>query len=345
MNALDAISTPQPEFSETEASQALAEDFGVQGTLDSLVSERDQNYRVKTATGERFVFKIANRSESTITTDFQIQALLHIERQGCAVAAPMIRRTLDGNESSILYDGDIPHVCRVVSYLAGTPLSEFPATADLALDMGRCAANLDLALANFEHGGDNHVLLWDLQRAGDLRELTSYVEETDLRAAVCLCLDDFDSRVRPALSSLRHQVIHSDLHGDNVLATDDRRSIAGVIDFGDMLRAPLIMEVAIAAAYLRSSEDDCLALIAPFVAGYNSITALEEAELDLLFDLVRARLVATITILRWRLAMRGKGDDYARQSLEGEQHADHFLLQLDTLGRVPFTELVQQACR
>ena len=147
MTALDAISTPQPEFSETEASRALAEDFGVQGTLDSLVSERDQNYRVKTATGERFVFKIANRSESTITTDFQIQALLHIERQGGAVAAPMIRRTLDGNESSILYDGDIPHVCRVVSYLAGTPLSEFTPTADLALDMGRCAANLDLALA------------------------------------------------------------------------------------------------------------------------------------------------------------------------------------------------------
>ena len=345
MSAIDTVSTPQPQFAQSEALRALAEDYGVQGTLVSLISERDQNYRVTTAAGERFVFKIANRSESSITTDFQIQALLHIERQGCAVATPTIRRTLDGKESSILHDDNIPHVCRVVSYLAGTPLSEITATADLALDMGRCAANLDLALANFEHGGDNHVLLWDLQRAGDLRELITYVEESDLRAAVSLCLDDFDRRVQPKLSSLRHQVIHSDLHGDNVLATDDHRSIAGVIDFGDMVRAPLVIEVAIAAAYLRGSKDDCLALIAPFVAGYNSITALEDDELGLLFDLVRTRLVATITILRWRLSKRGKGDDYARQSLEGERNAEHFLLQLDSLGRIPFTELVQQACR
>jgi len=345
MSAIDAISTPQPEISESEASQALAEEFGLDGALDSLISERDQNYRVTTAAGKRFVFKIANRSESTVTTDFQIQSLLHIERQGCAVATPAIHRTLSGNESSVLYDGDIPHVCRVVSYLAGTPLSEFTATADLALDFGRCAAKLDLALANFEHGGDDHVLLWDLQRASDLRELITYVEEADLRAAVRLCLDDFDRRVRPALSSLRHQVIHSDLHGDNVLATDDHKSIAGVIDFGDMVRAPLIMEVAIAAAYLRPVDDDSLALIVPFITGYNSIIALKEAELELLFDLVRARLVATITILCWRFSKRGKDDAYARESMDSERKAEHFLLRLDTLGRSSFTERVRSACR
>jgi Ser/Thr protein kinase RdoA (MazF antagonist) len=345
VNALDAISTPQPEFSESEALRALAEDFGLDGTLDSLISERDQNYRVTTTAGERFVFKIANRAESTITTDFQIQALLHIERKGCPVATPAIRRTLSGNESSILYDGDIPHVCRVISYLAGTPLSDVTKTADLALNFGRCAANLDLALANFEHGGDKHVLLWDLQRAGDLRELTSYVEETDLRAAVCQCLDDFDRRVMPALSSLRHQVIHSDLHGDNVLATDDHKSIAGVIDFGDMVRAPLIMEVAVAAAYLRVADGNPMSLIVPFIAGYNSIIALEEHELDLLYDLVRARLVATITILRWRFAKRGKDDDYARESLAGERNADQFLLRLNTLSRDSFTERVRSACQ
>ena len=345
MNALDAISTPQPEFSESEASRALAEDFGLDGTLDSLISERDQNYRVTPAAGERFVFKIANRSESAVTTDFQIQALLHIVRQGCSVATPAIRRTLSGNESSILYDGDVPHVCRVVSYLAGTPLSEVTATADLASDFGRRAANRDLALANFEHSGDNHVLLWDLQRASELRELITHVEEADLRAAVCQCLDDFDRRVRPALSSLRHQVIHSDLHGDNVLATDDHKSIAGVIDFGDMVRAPLIMEIAVAAAYLRVDDGNPMSLIVPFIAAYNSVIPIEEDELNLLFDLVRTRLVATITILRWRFSKRGKDDDYARESLASERNAEQFLLRLDALSRDSFTEHVRSACQ
>ncbi len=323
----------------------LEAEFGLSGTLDSLLSERDQNYRITTAAGERFVFKIANRSEANMTTDFQIQVLQHILQQGCPVPTPTIWPTLGGSESSVLFDGDIPHVCRVVSYLVGTPLSVVKVSPELALDFGRCAANLDLALANFEHAGDSPVLLWDLQHAGDLRELIPYVEEADLRNAASKCLDDFDRRVQPRLSSLRRQVIHSDLNADNVLVAEDHGSIAGVIDFGDMVRAPLIMEVAIAAAYLRVGEGDALSLIAPFVTGYSGITALEDVELELLFDLVRARLIATSMILRWRLAKRGKDDDYARQSLVGERTSEHFLLRLDTLGRGPFTERVRSACR
>ena len=145
MNALDAISTPQPNFPQPEVLRKLVEDFGIRGTLDPLISERDQNYRVTTAEAERFVFKIANRSESNITTDFQIQALLHILRQDCPVATPAIRRTLAGNESTLLIDGDIPHVCRLVSYLTGTLLSAISATPELARDFGRCAAKAAVA--------------------------------------------------------------------------------------------------------------------------------------------------------------------------------------------------------
>ena len=345
MNALDAISTPQPQFSQTEVLRALVEEFGIHGTLESLISERDQNFQVATAAGEHFVFKIANSSESDVTTDFQIQALSHVMRQDCPVATPEIRPTLAGHESILLFDGDTPHVCRLVSYLAGTPLSAVSVTPKLVQHFGRCAANLDLALANYEHAGDSQMLLWDLQRAGDLRELITYVEEPELRAAVSLCLDDFDSRVQPKLPSLRRQVIHGDLNADNVLVADDRESIVGVIDFGDMVRAPLVMEIAIAASYLRVGDGEALSLTAPFITGYNSITALEDVELEMLFDLIRVRLVATITILRWRLAMRGKDDDYAGHFLESERSAENFLLRLDTLGRISFTERVRDACR
>lgn len=321
----------------------LAEEFGVIGTLESLLSERDQNYRVTSAAGQCFVFKIANGSESDITTDFQIQALLHIERRGCPVATPMIHRTLSGNESAILFDGKAPHVCRMVSYVSGTLLSAITATPQLAQAFGRSAARLDLALADFEHAGEDQVLPWDLQHASDLRELLSYVDDTDLRTMASLCLDDYDRLVHPQLASLRCQVIHGDLNTDNVLAVaDDHNSIAGVLDFGDMVRAPLIMEVAIAAAYLRVADGDPLSLIAPFVSGYDSVTSLAEGELELLFDLVRTRLVASITILRWRLAMRGKDDAYARQFLHGERSAERFLQRLDTLQRGPFTDRLRE---
>ena len=55
----------------------------------------------------------------------------------------------------------------------------------------------------------------------------------------------FTDHVLPRLASLRSQVIHNDYHLYNVLvAPDDHARIVGVIDFGDMLHAPLVGEVA-----------------------------------------------------------------------------------------------------
>lgn len=346
IGALAAISSPQPEFSEFAAKHILAAEFGLEGELLPLVSERDENFRVSVADGRQFVFKIANRAESSITTDFQIKALLHIEQRQCPVATPKIVRTLGGADSALIYDGDAAHVCRVVSYLPGELLSELSMSPPLARNLGECAARLDLAMVDFEHPGDSPLLLWDLQRAAGLRELLAYVEEGDLRSAIAACLDDFDTRVQPALPELRRQVIHSDLHGDNVLAGGDHQNaIAGVIDFGDMLRAPLIMEVAVAASYLRSEERDALSLIIPFVVAYHSVTPLQAGELELLFDLVRARLAATISILRWRVAQRGENDEYTNLYSQSESDAEAFLLRLNSLGRSEFLSAVNKSIK
>ena len=337
LGALDAIASPQPEFSETEAKRTLAVEYGLEGDLSPLVSERDQNFRVSMADGRQFVFKIANCVENRTTTDFQIKALLHIEKMQCPVATPRIVHTLAGKDSVLIYDGDVAHVCRVVSYLQGTLLSEMSTSTQLARNLGECAAKLDLAMVDFEHSGDSPLLLWDLQRAAGLRDLLTYIEELELRAAVTACLDDFDARVQPALSALRRQVIHSDLHGDNVLAQSGQSNmITGVIDFGDMVRAPLIMEVAVAASYLRSEDSDALSLIAPFVAAYDSASPLRADELELLFDLIRARLAATISILRWRVAQRGQDDEYSSLNGQSESDAETFLLRLNLLGRSEF---------
>ncbi len=343
---MEAISSPPPQFSETAARDLLATEFGLEADLLPLVSERDQNFQVAAPDGRQFVFKIANGAESSVTTDFQIKALLHIERMGCAVVTPKIVRTLSGSDSTLIRDSDRAYVCRVVTYLQGTPLSEFPTNSQLAQSLGTSAARLDQALADFRHPGDCPVLLWDLQHAAGLRKLLPYVREDELRAALTACLDDFEARVLPVLPKLRRQVIHSDLHGDNVLTENqDSKVIAGVIDFGDMVRAPLVMEVAVAAAYLRSTQGDAMSLVAPFVAAYNSVMPLQSEELELLFDLVRARLSATISILRWRVVQRGEDDEYTSQYLQGESDAEVFLSRLDSLGRDDFLKVIHKAIR
>lgn len=342
MDPLHAISVPQPEFSEAQASATLAEKFELRGELQSLISERDQNFRVVTPGQERFVFKIANRSEPRDSTDFQIKALLHLEAKGCEVPTPCIRRAVNGDDSATIGEGDDEHICRVVSFLNGELLSEVNTTPELARHFGECAAQLDIALFDFEHRGQAQSLLWDLQRASELRDILGHIGDAAMRDAATTCLDDFDTRVAPVLPGLRHQVVHSDLHGDNVLAKSNK--IAGVIDFGDMLYAPLVIEVAVAAAYLRPAQDEpnLLALVGPFVAAYHSLLPLADEELALLFDLIRARLVATISILCWRAATRGADDEYSSQNLSGESDAEAYFLRLNSLGRDEFAHQLKK---
>ncbi|MCH7821081.1 MAG: phosphotransferase [Proteobacteria bacterium] len=335
----------RPQFSAADVRSVLQEQYDLDGELRALVSERDQNFRVKNNDGRCYVFKIANAAEPEDVTDFQIQTLLHIENAGCPVATPRIIRTVAGAVATKIGDGSGECVCRIVSYVPGIPFSTVEPNARLAADLGASAAALDNSLLGFEHDADQHLLLWHMQRATELRDLLANIANIDLRNMVGTCLDDFERNVLPMHSSLRSQVIHGDLNPDNVLVAQTcPDSIAGVIDFGDIVHGPMIFEVAIAASYLRVKEDPP-ALIAPFVAGFDKVTTLEAVELELLFDLVRTRLAASITIEHWRRAIRGENDPYVQAYLQSERSVEHFLACLDSMTRRPFTDSILQACR
>jgi Ser/Thr protein kinase RdoA (MazF antagonist) len=342
---LDVIASPPPRFSVADIGRLIGEQYGLHGELVSLVSERDQNVRLTTADEQRYVVKIANAAEHEITTDFQIQALLHMQNNSCRVAVPRIIRTHDGAVATSMRGADVRHLVRVVSYVAGRPLEGISPDVRFASELGACLAEINVALRDFEHPGDSQSLLWDMQRASDLRRLMTHIGDHDLQATVQACLDDFEERAAPKLPELRKQVIHNDLNPENVLVTEgDRAGIAGVIDFGDMLRAPLIIDVAIAASYLRGKAEDPLELLASFVYGYDANTRLEDAEVDLLYDLVRMRLATTITILHWRLAARREDDAYALKSLQGAGGAERFLARINAISAAEFKHRIRQQC-
>lgn len=344
-DSLITIASPAPQFAEQEIRQLLREQYGLEGDLKSLVSERDQNIWVTTSTGQQFVLKIANATEDPDVTDFQIKALIHMRGSAGGINVPKIILTQQGNVATQIAGAHTGHVARLVSYVPGIPYADVAPSVECSQSLGRCLANLGIALRDFEHAGDRQVLLWDMQRASDLRGLIRHVAEADLQAAICRCMDDFEQNAQPRFNCLRTQVIHSDLNPANALVNpDDHSRVTGAIDFGDMIRAPLIMDVAIAASYLRSEDDDLLAFIAPFVAAYHRIRPLEHVEFELLYDLIRTRLITTITILRWRLSVRGKNDAYSQEVLQNERDAERFFLRLNALSAEGFAEQIRQAC-
>lgn len=337
--SLHVIAAPPPDVPDRDVVELLQRDYDLRGRLSPLVSERDQNFRLDEEGGDRFVVKIANAEEAPEVTDFQVQALRRLEAQGCAVAVPRVRLTNSGEAITTIGSRGSQYRLRVVSYLTGTPLEGRLPCTRVAFHMGRSLALIDRGLAGFAHPGESQALLWDMQRAAELRPLVRYVPGADLQRHVGACINVFEQRLAPALSALRTQVIHNDLNPGNVLLTSaEPPAVAGVIDFGDMLRAPLIVDVAIAASYLRAT-DDGLAAAGAFVRGFESELPLGDEERELLFDLVTTRLAATVTILYWRAAARSADDPYLKKAL-AERSAERFLRHLSHLGGERFFDRV-----
>jgi len=286
--------------------QALAlHRYGIAGDMRPLTGERDRNYRFESAhSGERFMLKISHPSETPLVADFQTRALLHIAAVDPGLPVQRIVPTRDGQPSFLSDPGDgLPRVTRLFSYLPGLPLPEAPRTPAQQLNLARMLARLDVALSGFEHPAGALALPWDIQRADGVRGLLAHITDPARRALAERALDRFERDAMPVLPGLRAQPIHNDFNIYNVLvdpvATD---RIAGILDFGDMVRAPLIDDLAVAAAYQLDPAGDALAGIVPFVAAYHAVLPLTPAEVDVLFTMITARLVMVVAISGWRAA-------------------------------------------
>jgi len=334
-----------PSFGDATLLAVLAEHYGVVGQLHSLPGERHQIARVDAESGERFILKIANADEDPAATDLQIQAMMHLEHIGCPVPVPKVVKTVAGEPVAEMSVDSRRHVVQLLSHVDGVIMCDAMLSSDLLRHFGMRLAQLGDSFRDFEHPGDRPLSFWDMQRALHLRSILQHIEDVDVLQAASTALDDFEQRVLPRLPEIRQQVIHNDANPNNVLVNADMSDVVGFFDFGDILRAPLVVDVAVAASYLRSFGDDPLKFISPFVAGYHSVTEFHDTEFGLLFDLIRTRLTTTVANLYWRMAAR-RGDESADQAsaLGKESEAQLFLGRLDGIGRDSFTEQVLQAC-
>lgn len=346
---LAVIATDKPGFSDKEAIEFISRHYDLDVSVKPLLSERDQNFQLTTADGQKFVLKIANSGEDPQVADFHNKALLHVhayrEQHQDRIDAPEILLTGDGATHFIIQSADKQYIARVVSFVAGMPLADRLPSARLCRNMGDFLAHLGLALENFTHPGSKHSLLWDMQKALSVRKLLQYVPGQSASQLVDVTLREFEDLALPLFPSLRAQVIHNDLNPDNVLVDPQNPDkMIGVIDFGDMLHAPLVIDVAIAASYLRQLEGNPLALIAEFVSAYHAVVPLTSAEIDILFTLIKTRLAVSIAILHWRAALKDENDPYLANTLNAESSAEFFLQRLVEIPRENAIRTFRSVC-
>ncbi|MBP1875212.1 4-aminobutyrate aminotransferase-like enzyme/Ser/Thr protein kinase RdoA (MazF antagonist) [Ensifer adhaerens] len=331
-----------PDFSIDQASALLRQHYGLSGTLSLLASERDQNFKVEAEGGATYILKIVNAAEPELESDFQTALLSHVATFAGELPVPHIRETLAGTSlAETTSQHGVHHRLRLVSWVSGVPLAETGRSAAALQSLGHMLGRFDASLKGFMHPGALRDLDWDIRNAGRSRDRLAHISAPEDRALLERFLARFTQSVEPKLATLRSAVIHNDANDWNVLVDkSDHDRISGLIDFGDALYAPVIAEVAIAAAYAGLDHPDPIGATAAIARGFHAEYPLLEEEVDLLFDLIVMRLVTSVTISASRRAHTADNPYLAIS----EKPAWTLLRKLDRMNRRFATAILRKAC-
>lgn len=314
--ASDVLSTTSVDAPADWAAALIARYWGLTGELTPLTGERDRNFLLtcdaNSAHRRRFMLKISHPAETPMVADFQTQALRHIADTDPTLPVQRIIPTQQ-DDTALLAEGPDgrTRVVRLFSYLEGEPLPKARRSLAQTDALARMLAQLDLALQHFRHPAGALTLPWDIQRADSVADLLNEIADPTRHALAQRALDRFVTQVKPHLPTLRTQPIHNDFNIFNLLVDpNDHDHIVGVLDFGDMVHAPLIDDLAVAAAYQVDADSDPLASLCRFTAAYHAVLPLHAIELNVLFVLVQARLLMVVAISAWRAAREPHNADY-----------------------------------
>ena len=279
--------------------------FGIEGELTPLVGERDQNMLVTTTAGERFVLKVAGSLEDPAVTECQTHALQHLERTAPEIPVPRIIMNRHGlAAATIVGDDGAKHVVRLLSYLNGVTYDDAGTiTLSDARSIGLFMGEVSHALASFRHPAADHFMPWDISNGLiDDDELWTTASPETLAGAGPI-REHMAGRTLPAMRKLRSQVIHGDAHVGNLLRSDaSGHQICGLIDFGDLVAAPTLVDLAVLAASFIALHPDAATVVASVARGFNEVVPLTDNEISLVHDLILARQVLSALLFDFQLA-------------------------------------------
>lgn len=304
--------------SEQMAAELVAElvscEYRLNGTLVRIETEKDDTFRLDTDHGP-YLVKIAPAAEDARIVNLQSAAMLHLERTSPHIPAQrLIRGVRHQLETPVSDQHGRTRVLRVLSYREGALLHDVGASAEQFRSVGASLARLDEALADFRHPLESRLLIWDLSNFMHVRPLVDYVENRDDQELAYGIFDRFAQQVLPVFTDLETQTIHGDFSPFNVVVDPAKPEfISAIIDFGDVVRSPILFELSVIAANLIGVDaEDPWASAAEVVRGYREVHSMETEAVELLAVTAPARLLLRALVYGWRCAVDPRAREYAK---------------------------------
>ena len=287
-------------FKSTSNAQYLAQKhYGIIATAKGLAGHEDHNFQLKTQEGQSYVLKISQPDSNLENLEMQNAAMVHLAKQHLSLALPQMIPNLDGNITTLLVDENgKKRTLRLLTWVEGRVFSNVnPHTSELLKSLGQSSALLCKGLENFEHSGAHRLFQWDSTQVLWVKEHVDKFKNSETRELIEYFLQLFESLVIPRLPTLRKSIIHNDLNDFNILVNDHlvNPKISGIIDFGDAVFTHMVNDLAIACAYAIMDKPDPILAAQHIVLGFHENHSLSENEVEVLFPLIAARLLVSVT--------------------------------------------------
>ena len=279
--------------------QVILKQYGLQASLVALDGEYDLNFAVRQHGVLTHVLKVMRRGCERSLVEMQCEAMEHIAKRSPELVVPHVVRTHSG--LLFLATDDQQGVERLVWLITSLPGRLYsgvrPQPLALVREVGATLAKLDRALEGFNHPALERELKWDMRRSGWIRDHIGLIDGIKRQALVRQIVAAFENEHLVRLTALAVTPIHNDANDYNLLVDTSEGGfrLSGIIDFGDMIAAPIVAELAVAGAYTMLGQERPIAALAELVAGYNDIRPLSDEEIALVYPLVLTRLAVSVT--------------------------------------------------
>ena len=317
----------------------VKEKYQIFARAEALNGYDEWNYKLTDPEGKKYILKVSADASAREFIKAQTEVLEKLQHSSLAEKFPKCITAADGNLMVEEWRHEEGYCFRLLSFLEGSFWVDMNAHS-LALyeSLGGFLGKMDAFLSGYKNNATRRDFEWDLQNTLWAYDKLSFVKEVDLRRVIHYFLQQYETHVLPRVSQLRKSLIHNDANDYNVLVADDE--VTGLIDFGDMVYSHTVNNLAVACTYAMLNQSDALSCAEAVVRAYHNENPLKEAELDILYYLIAARLCISLVHAAEKRATESKNQHHYIT----EKHAHQLILHLITVNPLLARSRFLEAC-
>jgi 4-aminobutyrate aminotransferase-like enzyme/Ser/Thr protein kinase RdoA (MazF antagonist) len=332
LESLIALRTAAPPITVPDAEYLARTLYGLDAKATPLHGERDRNFRL--SVNERaYVLKVIDPAMDAGTLECQTLVLAHLAEQAPELPVPRIILTEQHATIGRASVHGAAYRLWMMEFMPGELAGNSARDATLLGVIGQTLGRLDHALRGFFHPALAQPIVWDVRRAPALLEYVDYLPSPATQRHVRAALEPLANQPS-ALRALRAQAIHGDFHPCNILLSKAGDACTGILDFGDMIHAPVVLDPAVTMAEFLVQGTADLEQIGAILTGFCAVNPLEGDDVEVLYDLIAARIATALVVYEWR---RRHDEAGAAATAESFSFAAESLARLAAVGRETLT--------